>query len=146
MEQLFFPPAYDNETAHREVKLLMMQHKQLDIKVENEEVWISSQGVTGLRYLLNDDSWKWILGYLQTGDYEDFGVFPSAVSHIVNDGYKESKVKGLVEQGCNILPVSFHRETEAYISLRAFFKFGKLFFKIRRTDDFINYLIEQKLW
>ena len=146
MEQLFFPPAYDNETAHREVKLLMMQHKQLDIKVENEEVWISSQGVTGLRYLLNDDSWKWILGYLQTGDYEDFGVFPSAVSHIVNDGYKESKVKGLVEQGCNILPVSFHRETEAYISLRAFFKFGKLFFRIRRTDDFINYLIEQKLW
>lgn len=146
MEQLFFPPAYDNETAHREVKLLMMQHKQLDIKVENEEVWISSQGVTGLRYLLNDDSWKWILGYLQTGDYEDFGVFPSAVSHIINDGYKESKAKGLVEQGCNILPVSFHRETEAYISLRAFFKFGKLFFRIRRTDDFINYLIEQKLW
>ena len=146
MEQLLFPPAYDNETAHREVKLLMMQHKQLDIKVENEEVWISSQGVTGLRYLLNDDSWKWILGYLQTGDYEDFGVFPSAVSHIVNDGYKENKVKGLVEQGCNILPVSFHRETEAYISLRAFFKFGKLFFRIRRTDDFINYLIEQKLW
>ena len=146
MEQLFFPPAYDNETAHREVKLLMMQHKQLDIKVENEEVWISSQGVTGLRYLLNDDSWKWILGYLQTGEYEDFGVFPSAVSHIVNDGYKENKVKGLVEQGCNILPVSFHRETEAYISLRAFFKFGKLFFRIRRTDDFINYLIEQKLW
>ena len=146
MEQLFFPPAYDNETAHREVKLLMMQHKQLDIKVENEEIWISSQGVTGLRYLLNDDSWKWILGYLQTGEYEDFGVFPSAVSHIVNDGYKENKVKGLVEQGCNILPVSFHRETEAYISLRAFFKFGKLFFRIRRTDDFINYLIEQKLW
>ena len=146
MEQLFFPPAYDNETAHREVKLLMMQHKQLDIKVENEEVWISSQGVTGLRYLLNDDSWKWILGYLQTSEYEDFCVFPSAVSHIVNDGYKESKVKGLVDQGCNILPVSFHRETEAYISLRAFFKFGKLFFRIRRTDDFINYLIEQKLW
>ena len=146
MEQLFLPPAYDNETAHREVKLLMMQHKQLDIKVENEEVWISSQGVTGLRYLLNDDSWKWILGYLQTGEYEDFGVLPSAVSHIVNDGYKENKVKGLVEQGCNILPVSFHRETEAYISLRAFFKFGKLFFRIRRTDDFINYLIEQKLW
>ena len=93
MEQLLFPPAYDNEAAHRQVKLLMMQGKELNIRVENEEAWISCQGVTGLRYLLNDDSWKWILGYLQTGDYEDFGVFPSAVSHIVNDGYKESKVK-----------------------------------------------------
>ncbi|SHK95949.1 hypothetical protein [Xylanibacter ruminicola] len=146
MTQIDFPSAYDNEAVHRQVKLLMMQHKQLNIRVEEEEVWISCQGMTGLRYLLNDDSWDWILGYLQTGDYEDFGVFPSAVSHIVNDGYKENKVKGLVEQGCNILPVSFHRETEAYISLRAFFKFGKLFFRIRRTDDFINYLIEQKLW
>ena len=87
MEQLLFPPAYDNEAAHRQVKLLMMQGKELHIRVEDEEVWISCQGVTGLRYLLNDDSWKWILGYLQTGEYEDFGVFPSAVSHIVNDGY-----------------------------------------------------------
>ena len=146
MTQIDFPSAYDNEAAHRDLKLLMMQHKQLHIRVEDEEVSVSCQGLTGLRYLLNDDSWKWILGYLQTGEYEDFGVFPSAVSHIVNDGYKENKVKGLVEQGCNILPVSFHRETEAYISLRAFFKFGKLFFRIRRTDDFINYLIEQKLW
>ena len=146
MKYIGFPPAYDNEAAHRQVKLLMMQGKELHIRVEDEEVWISCQGVTGLRYLLNDDGWQWILGYLQTGEYEDFGVFPSAVSHIVNDGYKENKVKGLVEQGCNILPVSFHRETEAYISLRAFFKFGKLFFRIRRTDDFINYLIEQKLW
>ena len=146
MRKIKISLAYDNEAAHRQVKLLMMQGKELHIRVEDEEVWISCQGVTGLRYLLNDDGWQWILGYLQTGEYEDFGVFPSAVSHIVNDGYKESKVKGLVDQGCNILPVSFHRETEAYISLRAFFKFGKLFFRIRRTDDFINYLIEQKLW
>ena len=93
MEQLLFPPAYDNEASHHEVKLLMMQGKELHIRVENEEAWISCHGVTGLRYLLNDDSWKWILGYLQTGEYEDFGVFPSAVSHIVNDGYKENKVK-----------------------------------------------------
>ena len=64
MDQLIFPPAYDNEAAHRELKLLMMQHKQLHIRVEDEEVSVSSQGVTGLRYLLNDDNWKWILGYL----------------------------------------------------------------------------------
>ena len=95
MEQIIFPSAYDNEAAHRQVKLLMMQSRQLDILVEEEEVLISSQGITGLRYLLNDDSWKWILGYLQTGDYEDFGVFPSDVSHIVEDGFKEIKVKGL---------------------------------------------------
>ena len=146
MAQIDFPSAYDNEAAHRDLKLLMMQHKQLDIKVENEEIWISCQGVTGLRYLLNENGWNWILDYLKTGDYEDFGVFPSAVSLMVNNGYQESKAKELVDQGYNVAPIPFHRETEAYIRLRVLFKFGKLFFGIRRSDEFINYLIEQKLW
>ena len=146
MEQLFFPTAYDNEAAHRDLKLLMMQHKQLDIKVENEEIWISCQGVTGLRYLLNENSWNWILDYLKTGDYEDFGVFPSAVSLMVNDGYQESKAKELIDQGCNIIPIGFHRETEAYINMRVFFNYGKLYFSIRRTDEFTDYLIDKKLW
>ena len=102
--------------------------------------------MTGLRYLLNNDSWKWILGYLQTGDYEDFGVFPSAVSLIVENGFKENKIRELIDQGYNVAPIPFHRETEAYIRLRVLFTFGKLFFDIRRSDEFINYLIEQKLW
>ena len=142
MARIVFPKAYDNEAAHHEVKLLMMQGKQLHVRVEEEEIWISCQGVTGLRYLLNEESWQWILGYLQTGDYEDFGVFPSAVSHIVYDGYKEGKVRELHEQGCKIDVIPFLRETEAYISLIVTFKFGKLFFSIRRSDEFINYLIE----
>ena len=107
MAQIDFPSAYDNEAAHRQVKLLMIQRKQLYIRVENEEVWISCHGVTGLRYLLNDDSWEWILGYLQTGDYEDFGVNPSAVSSVVMEGYQENKAKELIDQGCNIIPIGF---------------------------------------
>ena len=146
MAQIDFPSAYDNEAAHRQVKLLMIQRKQLYIRVENEEVWISCHGVTGLRYLLNDDSWEWILGYLQTGDYEDFGVNPSAVSSVVMEGYQENKAKELIDQGCNIMPIGFHRETEAYINMRAFFNYGKLYFSIRRTDEFTDYLIDKKLW
>jgi hypothetical protein len=146
MTQIDFPSAYDNEAAHRQLKLLMMQRKHLTIRVENEEVLVSSQRLTGLRYLVNADSWKWILNYLQTGDYEDFGVFPSAASMIVGNGYKEGKVRELVKRGCNILPIPFHRETEAYINLRAIFKFGKLFFSIQRTDDFVNFLIDEEIW
>ena len=146
MTQIDFPSAYDNEAAHRDLKLLMMQHKQLHIRVEDEEVSVSCQGVTGLRYLLNENSWNWILDYLKTGDYEDFGVFPSAVSLMVNDGYQESKAKELIDQGCNIIPIGFHRETEAYINMRVFFNYGKLYFSIRRTDEFTDYLIDKKLW
>ena len=146
MTKIEFLETYDNEAAHRQVKLLMIQRKQLYIRVEDEEVLISCQGVTRLRYLLNEDSWKWILGYLQTHEYEDFGVFPSAVSHIVYDGYKEGKVKELVEQGFKVVAIPFIRETEANISIIVIFKYGKLFFSIRRSDGFIKYLIGQKIW
>ena len=144
MQAITFPIAYDNEAAHRQVKLLMKQGKQLNIRVE-DEAWISSQGVTGIRYQLNESSWQWILNYLQTGDYEDFGVFPSNIPRFSFEDEQESKVKELVEQKCNIACIPFLRETQAFVKLRGLFKFGKLFFSIRRTDDFMDYLNEKEL-
>ena len=139
MQAITFPIAYDNEVAHRQLKLLMRLGRQLNIRVE-DEAWVSSQGVTGLRYQLNEKSWQWILNYLQTGDYEDFGVFPSEISRFTFEGFQESKVKELVESKCNIACIPFLRETQAFVKLRGLFKFGKLFFSIRKTDDFMDYL------
>ena len=139
MQAITFPIAYDNEVAHRQLKLLMRLGRQLNIRVE-DEVWVSSQGVTGLRYQLNEKSWQWILNYLQTGDYEDFGVFPSEISRFTFEGFQESKVKELVESKCNIACIPFLRETQAFVKLRGLFRFGKLFFSIRKTDDFMDYL------
>ena len=139
MQAITFPIAYDNEVAHRQLKLLMRLGRQLNIRVE-DEVWVSSQGITGLRYQLNEKSWQWILNYLQTGNYEDFGVFPSEISRFTFEGFQESKVKELVESKCNIACIPFLRETQAFVKLRGLFKFGKLFFSIRKTDDFMDYL------
>ena len=122
----------------------MRQGKQLNIRIE-DEAWISCRGVTGLRYLLNENSWRWILNYLQTGDYEDFGVFPSDIERVTFEDFQESKVKQLVDEKCNIACIPFLRETQAYVKLRGLFKFGKLFFSIRRSDEFIDYLNENGL-
>ena len=103
MKQIQFTQTYNNEAAHRQVKLLMKQHKQLYIQV-NGEAWISSQGVTSIRYQLNAQGWQWILNYLQTGDYEDFGVFPSKLSMLCN---QEDVVKELIEQKYNIARIPF---------------------------------------
>lgn len=144
MQTIAFPLAYDNEAAHRKLKLLMKQGKQLNIQIEND-AWISCQGVTGLKYQLNDDSWQWLLNYLQTGDYEDFGVFPSYISKFSFEESKESKIRELVDNKCNVASIPFLRETQAFVNLRVLFKFGKLFFSIRRTDDFMDYLNEKGL-
>ena len=146
MKKIIIPPAYDNETAHLQVKLLMKQRNRLHVLVYAEEVYISCQKRTGLRYQLNDKSWKWILNYLRKGDYEDFGIFPSRVSHLDNEDFEEIRARELIEQGSNVLIIPFHRETEAVISLRVLFKYGKLYFNIKRTDEFIDYLIDKKLW
>lgn len=138
MKPIQFPQTYNNETAHRQVKQLMKQHKQLYIQM-NGEAWISSQGITGIRYQLNAQGWQWILNYLQTGDYEDFGVFPSKLPKL-SSGFQEAAAKELIEQKYNIARIPFLRETEAYIKLRGLFRFGKLFFSIRRSDEFIDYL------
>ena len=113
MKQIQFPTIFDNETAHRLVKRLMKQHKQLHIKLD-EDAWISSEGTTEIRYLLNKRSWQWIINYLQTGDYEDFGIFPSDISPIIEDT-QTACLKELIEQKCNIARIPFLRETEAYI-------------------------------
>lgn len=138
MKQIQFTQTYNNEAAHRQVKLLMKQHKQLYVQM-NGEAWISSQGVTGIRYQLNTQSWHWILNYLQTGDYEDFGIFPSDISRMTADTQLIS-LQELIEQKCNIARIPFLRETEAYVKLRALFRFGKLYFSIKRSDEFIDYL------
>ena len=139
MQAISVPPTYNNEVAHRQLKLMMRQGKQLSIRVE-DEAWISSQGVTGLRYQLNESSWQWILNYLQTGEYEDFGVFPSEISRFAYEDFQESKVRELVDSKCNIACIPFLRETQPFVKLRGLFKFGKLFFSIRKTDDFMDYL------
>ncbi len=144
MQAITFPSTYNNEAAHRELKMLMRQGKQLSIRVE-DEAWISSQGVTGLRYQLNESSWQWILNYLQTGEYEDFGVFPSDISRFTYEDFQESKVKELVDSKCNIACIPFLRETQPFVKIRGLFKFGKLFFSIRKTDDFMDYLNDKGL-
>ena len=131
-----------NVAAHRQVLLLMKQRNHLDIYVKKNEISISCFGITRLKYKLNDNGWQWILNYLETGCYEDYGVDPLKVADIDC----ESRIKELIERGGkNIARVPFLRETEPYIEICAFFRYGKLYFSIRRNDEFMNYLIEKGL-
>ena len=132
----------DNDIAHREINTLMRQGKNLDIRIDESFALVSTHAVTGLQYMLTPDNWKWLLNYLRTGDYEDFGIFPSDTS---NEFTALDQLKELIENRCNIARIPFLRETQAFVKLRGLFKFGKLFFSIRRTDDFMDYLNEKGL-
>lgn len=132
----------DNNIAHREIKTLMRQGKNLDIRIDESFALISTHAVTGLQYMLTPDNWQWLLNYLRTGDYEDFGIFPSDTSKSFT---ALEHLKELIESRCNIARIPFLRETQAFVKLRGLFKFGKLFFCIRRSDEFMDYLNDNGL-
>lgn len=132
-------PIHNNEISHKQVKILMRQHRILDIRLDESFALISTAGVTGLQYMITPDTWKWLINYLQTGDYEDFGIFPSDMSRMTADT-QLTCLQELVEQKCNIARIPFLRETEAFVKLRALFRFGKVYFSIKRSDEFMDYL------
>lgn len=142
---IIFPPAYNNEAAHTEVKQLMQQHKLLSIELDTEpNAWIATSGKARLRYRLNTDSWQWILRYLKSGDHEDFGVFPSRLTAHTGD-FQLNSLQTLIEEKCNIARIPILRETPANVRLISIFDYGKIFFKIKRSNQLMDYLHEHNL-
>ena len=47
-----------NDIAHREIKTLMRQGKNLDIRIDESFALISTHAVTGLQYMLTPDNWN----------------------------------------------------------------------------------------
>ena len=132
---IILPPAYDNEAAHRQLKQLMEQKKNLSVRLDDIPcAWIGTSNMTRLRYLLNISSWKWITNYLETGKPDDFRVFPS-----IRD-FQVTVLKALLDTKRRIYKIPFLRETQSHLNLVAVFSFGKIYFRISRTAPIVEYL------
>lgn len=136
---IILPPAYDNEPAHRQLKQLMEQKKNLSVRLDDTPcAWIGTSNMTRLRYLLNTASWKWITNYLETGSPDDFKVFPS-IREALPD-FQATELKALVDTKRRIYKIPFLRETQSHLNLIAVFCFGKIYFRISRTTPIVEYL------
>lgn len=139
-----FIPLFDNEEAFQQLKQLMVQRRNLSIKLDNEpKAWISTGNIAEFRYKLNQKSWQWILNYLNDGNPEDFGVFPSQIEPLQN--FQAEALKNLIGSKCRVLRIPFIRETRPYITLIGIFKYGRIYFKIKRTNEFVDYLFDNKI-
>lgn len=136
-------PEYDNSAAHQKIKQLMIQHKQFSISLGNHSIlWISSGSLTRLKYMITRKGWDWIVNYLRTGDYEDFGVNPN--DEICDSETISKFVRSLIEGEDNFNMVPFLRETQAKIKLVGLFSYGKLIIEIKRDDETMIYLKTHK--
>ena len=136
---IILPPINDNEAAHQQLKQLMEQKKNLSVRLDDTPcAWISISNMTRLRYLLNTSSWMWITNYLETGNPDDFRVFPSLREAM--PGFQVTVLKALLDTKRRIYKIPFLRETQSQLNLVAVFSFGKIYFRINRTAPIVEYL------
>ena len=134
----------NNIEIHSQLKQLMEQGKKLTIQLDDEPcAWISTYRVTSLRYSVNNESWQWLLNYLKTGNPADIGINPNDLPPLPN--FQEKVLRELINSHECVARIPFLRETTAYISLVGIFKFGKVTFRIKRTNEFVEYLYEKQI-
>lgn len=138
-------PSYTNMEAHNLLKDFMRLKMPLDIEMQNKPfVNVCTQVISKFHYLINRESWQWIVNYLNTGEYDDFRINPQA-KNIQGTNIQTVILEQLVIQKANIIRVPFIREYTMMIPLVALFPFGKLLFKIRRSNRFMDFLNNHNL-
>ena len=145
--------SYDNEGAMQTVKAMMKRGEQLDVKFYTNKdtypcAWIGSKKIQGFCLILNQEGLSWLRTYLETGEAEDFGFNPNSVTAYgegEDNDFQLSIFKQLILAGKALQFVPTFREYGAKITASAFFRKGKIFFRLERTEELYDYLLEKEL-
>lgn len=143
---------YDNQGAHNAIKSMMQRKETLSIRLYTDKenypcIWVESYNVAGFKYYVNPTSFKWIYTYLTTGESEDGGIKPTELTPFKaneDNNFQLSILKQLIESGKRVQFVPLFREVNNYISATSAFLRGKIFFRVERTDEILDYLREKE--
>ena len=143
---------YDNQGAHNAIKSMMQRKETLSIRLYTDKenypcIWVESYNVAGFKYYVNPASFKWIYTYLTTGESEDGVIKPTELNPYKADednNFQLSILKQLIESGKRVQFVPLFREVNNYISATSAFLRGKIFFRVERTDEILDYLREKE--
>lgn len=141
---------YDNQGAYNTLQEMMKRKEQLAVKFYGSKegipcAWIESAHVAGFKYQLKGDSYKGLFHYLFTGEATDFDSNPKETDTLDGeDDFQLGVLRAMVEAGKTIQFVPLFRERPEYISaILPCFK-GKVMFRIKRTDETLDYLRENR--
>ncbi len=141
---------YDNEGAYQTLQAMMNRKEQLTVKFYSGKdgypcAWIESKRVAGFKYQLKSESFQGLMQYLTKGEAIDFDSNPS-VTDTLEEGadFQLMVLQALVSEGKTIQYIPLFRENPEYISaVLPCFK-GKVIFRIKRTNEILDYLRENK--
>lgn len=141
---------YDNQGAYNTLLEMMKRKEQLTVKFYSSKegipcAWIESAHVAGFKYQLKSASYQGLLNYLFKGDVTNFDANPKEADTLnENEDFQLGILKAMIDAGKPIQFVPLFRERPDYISaILPCFK-GKVMFRIKRTDETLDYLRENK--
>ena len=141
---------YDNQGAYQTLQAMMNRKEQLTVKFYSGKdgypcAWIESKRVAGFKYQLKSDTYQGLMNYLYNGEFIDFDSNPTATDTLDEGAdFQLMVLQSLVSEGRTIQYVPLFRENPEYVSaVLPCFK-GKVIFRIKRTNEILDYLRENK--
>ena len=141
---------YDNNGAHAEVMKIMNRGDKLSVKfgttkTQHPYAWVESKTVAGFKYELDAERAKNLIKYMVTGEISDYAGDPMQSDTLeAGEDYQWEVMKQFIEGGQTLQYTPLFRECNDKISaMKAMFK-GKVFFRVPRTKENLDYLREHK--
>ena len=129
---------YDNQGAYNTLQEMMKRKEQLIVKFYGSKdntrcAWIESAHVAGFKY------------QLKSASYQGFDTNPKEAETLdENEDFQLGILKAMIDAGKTIQYVPLFREhPESISAILPCFK-GKIMFRIKRTDETLDYLREHK--
>ena len=139
---------YDNQGAYNTLLEMMNRKELLTVKFYSGKdnipcAWIESKRIAGFKYQLKTSSFLGLLNYLFEGIVDDFDKNPAEFDNIQDgDDFQQKAMEMFIalDKTIQFVP-TFRERTETINGILPCFK-GKIIFRIKRTEDILNYLRE----
>ena len=148
-ELLSSTQVYDNLGAYQALLGMMNRKEVINVKFFTDKqsypcAWIESKGVAGFNYQLKTESLKGLVKYLAKGEVTDFDTDPMNVETQSNpqEDFQLNIFKMFIEGGWKIQYVPLFRESNGHVSANLPLYKGKIFFRVERTNELLDYLRE----
>ena len=138
--------AYDNAGALETLLAIMGRNANINVEFRLDKdnfhyAWIETRGVAGFKYYLKNESFNGIVRYLRNGEVIEFD--PAPMEYEVAKWTSDFVVMKLfVDKGMMLQCTPLFRERPDYLTAFLPFKKGKIAFRVKRTEQIVNYLRE----
>lgn len=150
-------PAYDNKGAHQTVIAHMRKSNSLNVRFAESQdgkpyAWIDARDLQGFKLELNNQALlDELMNYITYGVLNETSVDPlykeeselDFEDESSSEDFQTSMFKSLIDAGYRPQMTPLFRELPEFLSGSLTMLKGKIFFRIRRTEELVSYLKER---